>query len=535
MGKRGRVAVALAASAAVALGIVRVSVARQPVARSVALGYTATVASVSVSPTVTAGPITSGFLGLAFEYSNVPAWAGSPGTPSEPVDPVLVRLIRNLDPVGHPVIRVGGLSTDHTWWPVPGMRQPLGVTFALSPAWTASARALAQALDARLILGVDLEANNLRLDRVEADELLSQIGRRWIGAVNIGNEPPLYASIPWYHLLHGTVLPWYAKQGTPVLSRGAGWGPLSFTDEFQHVLAVMPAGVPIAGPDTEQASWFAAFVRLLSPRSRLRILTSHGYGLNNCVKRPGNPSFPSVPHMLSAFAAFHLLPGLTRYVQLAHADGATFRIDEMGSVTCNGHPGVSNTFATALWAADALFAVAATHVDGVNLHSFPGLSNTPFDFTHAPSGWTGEVHPLYYGLLLFADAAPVGSHLLKVTAAGPSTFHAWATGGPGPVLHVLLINDSIGAPASAVVQVPASYAGGRAQVTRLSAPSAYATGGITLGGRSFGTQTSTGVLAPPIRDALAPSAGDYRVSLHPASALLLTLNRAARRAASSAG
>ena len=40
--------------------------------------------------------------------------------------PVLVELIRNLDPMGRPVIRIGGLSTDHSWWPVPGMKAPLG-------------------------------------------------------------------------------------------------------------------------------------------------------------------------------------------------------------------------------------------------------------------------------------------------------------------------------------------------------------------------------------------------------------------------
>ena len=526
MGKRGRVAAALAAAAAIALGVVHASVAHQPVTRSVALSYTASTATVSVGTTVTAGPIPAGFVGLAFEYSNVPQWAGAA---TQPVNPVLVRLVRNLDPVGRPVIRVGGLSTDHTWWPVPGMRQPPGVTYTLTPAWAASARTLAQALDARLILGVDLEANSLPLARAEAGELLSQVGPRYVGAIDIGNEPPLYTSIPWYHVLNGAILPWYSKQGTPVLSRGAGWNAVTFTNDYRRVLAVLPPGVPLAGPDTQQSSWFAPFTaRLLARGSPVRILTSHGYGLNNCVKKPANPFYPSVPHLLTPYAAGHLLPGLNRYVALAHSDGATFRIDEMGSVTCNGHPGVSNTFAAALWAADALFAVAAAHVDGVNLHSFPGLSNTPFDFTHTASGWTGIVHPIYYGALLFAQAAPVGSRLLKVTAAGPSTLHAWATEGPGPVVHVLLINDAIAIKSSAIVRVqpPAGYAPGRAQIERLSAPSAYATARITLGGRSFGSQTSTGILPPSISDTIARHSGAFRVSLHSASAVLLTLGSA---------
>ena len=48
---------------------------------------------------------------------------------------------------------------------------------------------------------------------------------------------------------------------------------------------------------------------------------------------------------------------MARKVLVIGLDGATFRIDEMGSVTCNGHVGVSNTMASALWATGALFSV----------------------------------------------------------------------------------------------------------------------------------------------------------------------------------
>ena len=479
-------------------------------------------ANVTISPAPITAPIPDGFVGLAFEYSDLPQWAGGAGGP---VNPVLVRLIRNLDPVGRPIIRIGGLSTDHSWWPVAGVTPSPGLLYALTPAWTASARGLAQATDAQLILGINLEANSLRLSQVEAAELATQIGRRYIGAFDIGNEPPLYTSIPWYHVLNGRVLPWYDNEGSVVLSRGSTWGPLTFTNEYARVVDVLPKGVPIAGPDTQQASWFAAFVRLLTPHSRVRMLMSHGYGLNSCVKKPASAAYPSVPHLLGPYASNHLLPGLLRYIQLAHQNGATFRIDEMGSITCNGRWGVSNTMASALWAAAALFTVAQDHADGVNLHSFPGLSNTPFDFTQTSSGWTGAVHPLYYGALLFAHAAPAGSRLLTVGATGPTGFHAWATAGPGPVARVLLINDSLGSAATVVVTPQSGYGSAPAQLEALTAPSAHATTGITLGGRSFGAATSAGALQPPIADTVRPRAGSYRVRLPQASALLLTFSR----------
>jgi hypothetical protein len=475
---------------------------------------------VSVATTPVSRPIADGFLGLAFEFSAVPEWVGS-GT--QQPDPVLVQLIRNLNPVGRPVIRIGGLSTDHSWWPVPGMRRPPGVTYALTPAWAQSLRALAQALNAEMVLGVNLEANSPPLARMEADEFLTSLGRRYLSALDIGNEPPLYPSLPWYRVRDGTIFPWYGDEGTAVFGRGQNWDPAAFVSGYARILAVMPR-VPIAGPDTQQASWFAAYARFLSPHGRVRTLVSHGYGLNSCVTRPASPAYPSIAHLLSSYAIDDLLPGLLPYVGLAHRNGAAFRIDEMGSITCNGRSGVSNTMASALWAAGALFSAARAGVDGVNLHSFPGLPNALFDFSESSAGWTGVVHPLYYGALLFAQAAPAGSHLVRVSVRGPASLHAWATRGPGSAHRVLLINDSATTSASVVVGAASGDFTGRASLERLSAPGASATNDISLGGRSFGTGTTTGRLRPPIRTAVAPHRGAYRVTLPAASAALLTFS-----------
>jgi hypothetical protein len=55
-------------------------------------------------------------------------------------------------------------------------------------------------------------------------------------------------------------------------------------------------------------------------------------------------------------------------VILAHRAGLPFRLTELNSVTCGGRLGVSDAFATALWAPDALSALLQTGVDGVNVH-----------------------------------------------------------------------------------------------------------------------------------------------------------------------
>jgi hypothetical protein len=466
-------------------------------------------------------PIPRGFLGLAFEYGQIPTWV--PAGTTQP-DPVLLQLIRNLNPNARPMIRIGGLSTDRSWWPAPGMAKPAGVTYTLGPSWAGSMTALARALNAEVVLGVNLEADSTRIARTEADALLQRIPRRYIEALDIGNEPPLYKSVPWYRVVGGSVIPWYEDRGTPVFSRSLRWGPSAFAADYAKILGALPR-VPILGPDTQQPSFLAAYERFLSPHSRVRIVASHGYGRNNCVTNPAAAPYPTVPHLLTDYALHDLLGQLQPYVALAHRNGATFRIDEMGSVTCNGRWGVSNTMASALWAVGALASVARDGVDGVNLHSFPGLSNALFDFSDTGRGWTGAVHPIYYGALLFAHAAPAGSRLLRVTLHGPATLHAWATASTGITRRVLLVNDSSAVGATVTVTVrppPGTHAARTGQLERLSAASASATGGLTIGARTFGPLTTTGRLQPPVPDPVTLRGGTYRVTLRQASAAVLT-------------
>lgn len=479
-------------------------------------------AAYPASALITAQPVTQAiapdFLGLALEYGTVPAWAGPAG--SAP-DPVLVQLIRNLAPTGHPSVRIGGLSTDRTWWPVPGMTAPSGVTYALTPRWSQSLQSLARAVDARLILGINLEADSAVLTRWEARQLVTTVGTPWIGSLDLGNEPSLYTSVPWYRVASGRLLPWYSPVGQSVFSRGPSWNPLSFDRDYARLLAQLPA-LPIVGPDIQSPAWFAGYRRFLSLHSRVRMLVSHGYGLNNCVTARLSPMYPTIANLLSTHAYTGLLSGLQPYIALAHRNGASFRIDEMGSVTCNGRFGVANTQASALWAVNALFQAASEGVDGVNLHTYPGLANALFDLTDTASGWQAAIHPVYYGALLFARAAPAGAHLVRTIGHGPAAFHAWATSGPGSQRHIVLVNESRGRAATVTVAAAPPVFGGVAQLQRLSAANASSWGPISLGGQSFGATTTTGVLAAPVSDPLRPHRLAYRLTVPAASAVVLT-------------
>jgi hypothetical protein len=473
----------------------------------------------SVGSATTGRPIAPNFLGLALEYNTIPQLAGA--TPAT-VDPVFDQLLRNLDPAGRPVIRVGGQSTDRTWWPVRGMKRPYGVTYDLWPGWTAAARSLIAATDAQLILGVNLEANRTRISQVEGSELLAGVGQTNIDALEIGNEPDLYATMPWYRTLNGKPIAWYTKSGTAVYSRRPAYGPQNFAEEFSRTLKVLPQ-LPVAGPETGSGPWMSMFGQFVSARSQVRMLTSHAYGLNQCITDPASIQYPTVPNLLNIINSRDLAVGLGPYVSLVHRDGGTFRVDEMGSISCNGRSGVSNTFASALWLIDSLFQIASQGIDGVNLHDYPNSANGLFDFSRSNGQWLGAVHPLYYGALMFAQAAPAGSRLLRISSGSQSELRAWATLGPDHRIRIVLINDSLRS--AAQTQIRVAGGAGPGAIERLGARSAYATAGISLGGASFGSDTATGVLPAPKPQAVTARAGGYSVAVPAGSAALLTVSR----------
>jgi hypothetical protein len=342
-----------------------------------------------------------------------------------------------------------------------------------------------------------------------------------VAALKIGNEPELYDLVPWYELANGQVVPWYRKRrGTPVLARAPGYDFAVFNREFARFRAVLPT-VPLAGPSTGSFHWLTQLPQFISSESPLSMVTFHRYGLNGCLTDQTSPHYPSVPNLLAPLASRGIMRGVTSYVALAHASRLPFRIDEMNSVTCGGRIGVSNTFASALWALDALFDMASEGVDGVNIHTFPNSPNGLFDVQHTGATWVGEVHPEYYGLMMFAQAAPPGAKLLTIASTSGPDVRSWATLAPDGTLRAVLINDSLTTARTVAVRAPGLAT--TATLERLQAPSAFATSGITIGGRSFGPQTNTGLLTGKLRLAsVTATAGGFPVSLPASSAAMLT-------------
>lgn len=452
-------------------------------------------------------PVGQGFIGLSIEYYAVRSYAGDdPGA----LNPVFLQLVRNLAPGQSPVLRIGGDSADWAWVPSRGISRPAGARLTITPGLLRVLAVLGARLHARFIFDLDLEADNVAVARAEARALLRIIGRAHIGAFELGNEPELYS-----------VLGWYQVDGHPVLGRSPGYNLGDYQREFDRLARHLPP-VPLAGPASGDPLWSGDLESFAASAPRLAVVTVHRYPLQRCQKEPGTPEFPTIAELIAPQASLGLAQSVVPQAAAAHAHRESIRVDELNSVACFGAPGVSNTFASALWALETSFAMARVGVDGLNFHTLPAAAYGLFSFRRIRGHWLGHVAPDYYGLLTFARVAPPGSKMLSTS--GPSDgLQTWATEAPTGAIHVVLINTG---PSLRTVGVRIPAASGPASLTYLRSP-ALSSGSVTLNGRTFGGLTSTGTLSETAAGkpvAVRPVSGNYVIRAPTPSAALLTLS-----------
>jgi Glycosyl hydrolase family 79 C-terminal beta domain len=449
--------------------------------------------------------IPPGFLGLSLEYPAVAAYAGS--DPSA-VNPVFLQLIRNLSPNQAPNLRIGGDTTDWTWWPVAGVAKPGGIKYTLTPTWVKVTGALAHDLGAQMILGINLEADSGKLAAAEARALIGGIGRSSVQALEPGNEPELYGSFTWFT----------TPSGRKVTGRPKGYDFGAYQGDFARISGALPH-VALAGPATGGPKWIPELGRFLPAQPRVRLATLHKYPLQTCFIPPSSPHYPTIAHVLAPAASQGLADSIAPFVGVAHARHVALRIDEMNTVSCGDAPGVANGFVSALWALDAVFQMARVGVDGVNLHTYPGAPYELFTFTRRHGQWRGSVAPEFFGMLMFAQAAPPGARLLR-TSGSLGSVRAWATRAPDGTVRVVLINEYTEQSRTVTVRIPGAR--GPATLERLRGKGITATTGTTLGGQTFGAATGT-LSGHSAIATLAPGHGGYSVKLPRASAAMLTI------------
>jgi hypothetical protein len=464
---------------------------------------------IDIANTPVSRPIPRGFIGLSVEYPSSLAYSGT--NPAAP-NPTFIRLVQALNPTGSPVIRFGGDTTDWTWWPTPGVNRPPGIRYTLTRRWLAVTRATALALHAHLILGINLEADSAAVVRAEARAFLTGLGRNLITGFELGNEPEVYGSLDWYTT--------HAGIGVP--GRPARYDFRSYLTDYAALSSALPRTVPLVGPASGSPSWMAQLRRYIAASPRVRVVTFHRYPLHRCFTERDAPTYPTIPNLLARRSASAPALSLEAAVRFAHSRDLALRVDELNSVSCGGAHGVSDRFASALWVLDTLFNMAAVGVDGVNIHTFHKALYEPFSFTASRGAWRAHVDPLYYGLLMFARAAPTGSRLLLTRAASSHALRVWAVRAPHGTVRFTAINDS--PTRTLVLAVRPPRTSGVATLERLTAPTLESRTGVTIGGQTFGAATTTGELTGSYTTTtLHPIQRRYVVELSPASAALLSV------------
>ena len=161
--------------------------------------------------------------------------------------------------------------------------------------------------------------------------------------------------------------------------------------------------VAVAGPDTaSNHEWVEKFTQDVP--KEVVLVTSHYYPL-------GPPTDPlmTIDRLLHPGARFE--SSCRQPIESAKAAGIPFRMAEGNSCYNAGKPGVSDTFAGALWAADYCLQMASLGCVGVNLHAGANGYYSPI-IGSIGTGFTAR--PEYYGLMLaqyFAGSILVGAAL----------------------------------------------------------------------------------------------------------------------------
>jgi hypothetical protein len=494
----------LIAGAACATGIVCVAIlgpAGPDAARAAAAGAPA--AEVSLA---TDGPaVPHSFSGLSIEYNELTAY--------EQAGPLFDRVVALIRPADNSpiLLRIGGKSADDTYWNTPTAPGAPPWLTEVGQAWLQQLGALARRDGFHVMLDLNLAVHAPQMAASFARAAVKALPAGALAGLAIGNEPDLYVHQPGLNEERASsTLP-----TTPTNWIG-GYSPAVYRSDYLAYASALAAAVPgvrIAGPEIAAArpGWLQTLSGLGSLRPQ--VITIHRYAGSDCWPK-NSPYYPTTSEILSEPATAGLAAGLTGPLAFARASNVPLRVTEFNSVSCGGNDGVADSFATALWAPDALFEMIRAGVGGVNWHLRPYLLNAPFGL----AGHQIVPHPELYGMATFAQMVGPGAHLVNVRLSqSPNlALKAWATRSRTGV-RLLLINKGA---AAASVLLGTGYPGGTPTLSRLTAPSVTSTTGVTLGGQSIGTDArwhGTAITVP-----VTAAGGARRVRVPGYSAAMIT-------------
>ncbi len=493
-GGRATRARALAAGATLAVGLALALAAPASSFAGVRRGARARpVVSVSVDPHAVLGAaIPEDFLGLSFELASVPDIAGYAASGD------LVNLLRSLGPG---VMRLGGISADtEAAWLQEGSA-PAWARTTIGPQQLAGIASIAHATGWQVLLTVNFGHDEPAAAAQEAQAAQSLLGTSLAG-IAIGNEPDRY------------------------VADGLRTSPWSFRDylaeagAYRAAIAAAAPGVPIVGPDASSGGLSFPWITETAAAEHPALLTEHYYPLTKC-----EASAPRVSDLLSPLTRADETATLTQLSAFARASSIPLRMDETNNISCRGQPGVSDVFASALWAVDYLARAMASGIAGINFHDLIGEPETysPLAALDPQALAVGALHanPEWYALLL--GHSLLGDQPVQAAVAGVerTTLTASAFLSSSASLQLVLVNFAPTGvqPLAVRLRVPRQFGAGT--ILRLTAPGLTARSGVTLGGRPVSAAGTWSPAAALPRVSGKP--GALGLSMPASSAALVTL------------
>jgi hypothetical protein len=199
-------------------------------------------------------------------------------------------------------------------------------------------------------------------------------------------------------------------------------------------------------------------------------------------------------------------------------------VDETNNVSCRGEPGVSNVFASSLWAVDYVARAMASGLAGLNFHDLISepQAYSPLAAEGASQLAAGalQANPEWYALLLARHL--LGDRPVSARITAPSRdVTAAAFLNPSGSLQIVLVNFAGGPSKPLVVGLrpPRTFSAG--PILRLEAPTLRARTHILLGGRAV-SSAGTWSHAMPL-PLVSGKPGSLELSMPAGSAALVTL------------
>lgn len=449
---------------------------------------------VVVDPSRTGAEIREDFIGLSFEKKILT----QPGVFS-PENEILRKLFENL---GHGNLRVGAASVETTGWTRQHRTQSTGdktVTaddldrfygFIKTTGWS-------------VVHAVNLRNSSPAVAADEAEYAVSKGGNS-ILAFEIGNEPDLGPFGPSHQFQVADYIKGFNSFADAIRARVPGArfvGPGATSFGRSDNLKFLTRGVD---------EWTVPFADIEG--KDIVQLTHHIYVVGKPkYTEPEEEYVATIPNLLSSASRERYIGILEKLERASEKNDIPFRINEANSCYNGGEPGVSDTFASALWGADFLSTLATYGASGVNLQS----GTSPYTPIETRGADQTKPRPLYYGLLFFHA---LGTGRLVKTSGDPQglDFSSYAVLANDGSISVALINRE--ASKDVKVQLDVTEYFDTAKVLRLEAPSLGSTTGVHFGGASAGQD---GTWTPTSKEVVSREGRTFGIQVPAASAAVI--------------